>query len=80
MQIFWKLFLKCTLGQSSYLTSDFVRPNSNKAMLLQISLRFGIGIFNNDFVFCEAEFLGVGDEFFLYHAMISSLVPVKRNN
>ena len=56
-QIFRKSSLIFTFGQGSCLTSDFARPNSNKAVLLQISQRFHIGIFNNNFAFCVAEFL-----------------------
>ena len=56
-QTFRKLSLNFTFGQGSFLTSDFARPNSNKAVLLQISLRFDIAIFNNNFAFCVAEFL-----------------------
>ena len=41
-----------TFGQSSCLTSNFARPNSNKAVLVQIFLRFAIVIFKNNFVFC----------------------------
>ena len=37
--------------------SDFAYPNSVKAVLLQISLRSEIVIFNNNFVFCLAGFL-----------------------
>ena len=37
--------------------SDFARPNSNKAVLLQISLRFEVVIFNNNFIFYVAGFL-----------------------
>ena len=56
-QILRKSSLDFTFGQGSCLVSDFARPNSNKAVLLQISLRFDIDIFNNNFVFCVAEFL-----------------------
>ena len=41
-----------TFGQGSCLISDFARPNSNKAVLVQVFLRFEIVIFNNNFVFC----------------------------
>ena len=38
-------------GQGSCLISDFARPNSNKAVLVQVFLRFELVIFNNNFVF-----------------------------
>ena len=57
LQIFRKPSLNFTFGQGSFLISDFARPNSNKAVLLQISLRFDIDIFNKNFAFCVAEFL-----------------------
>ena len=41
-----------TFGQSSCLISDFARPNSNKAVLVRVFLRFEIFIFNNNFEFC----------------------------
>ena len=41
-----------TFGQSSCLISDFARPNSNKAVLVQVFWRFEKIIFNNNFVFC----------------------------
>ena len=56
-QIFRKSSLNFTFGQGNSLTSDFARPSSNKAVLLQISLRFDIAIFNNNFTFCVVEFL-----------------------
>ena len=46
-----KLSLNFTFGQGSCLISDFARPNSNKAVLVQVFLRFEIIIFNNNFVF-----------------------------
>ena len=46
-----KSSLNFTFGQGSCLISDFARPNSNKAALVQVSLRFEIVIFNNNFVF-----------------------------
>ena len=49
-----------TFGQGSCLISDFARPNSHKSVLLQISLRFDIGISNNNVAFCVAEFLEPG--------------------
>ena len=56
-QIFRKSSLNFIFGQGNCLISDFARPNSNKAVLLQISLRFDIGIFNKDVAFCAAELL-----------------------
>ena len=47
-----KLPLKFTFGQGSCLISGFAKPNSNKAVLVQVFLRFEIVIFNNNFVFC----------------------------
>ena len=41
-----------TFGQGSCLISDFARPNSNKAVLVRVFLRFEILIFNNNFEFC----------------------------
>ena len=40
-----------TFGQGSCLVSDLARPDSNKAILVQVFLRFEIIIFNNNFVF-----------------------------
>ena len=57
LKMFRKSSLNFTFDQGSCLTSDLARQNSNKAVLLQISLRFDIGIFNNNFVFCVAVFL-----------------------
>ena len=51
-EIVRKSFLNVTFGQGSCLISDFARPNSNKAVLVQVFLRFEIVIFNNNFVFC----------------------------
>ena len=45
-------FLNFTFGQGSWLISAFARSNSNKAVLVQVFLRFEIVIFNNNFVFC----------------------------
>ena len=61
-QIFRKSSLNFIFGQGSCLTFscltlDFLRSNSNKAVLLQIFLTFDIGTFNNNFAFCVAEFL-----------------------
>ena len=47
-----KSSLNFTFGQGSCLISDFARPNSNKAVLVQVFLRFEIVILNNNFVFC----------------------------
>ena len=47
-----KSSLNFTFGQGSCPISDFARPNSNKAVLVQVFLRFKIVIFNNNFVFC----------------------------
>ena len=44
--------LNLTFGQGSCLISDFARPNSNKAVLVQVFLRVEIVIFNNNFVLC----------------------------
>ena len=46
-----KLSLNFTFRQGSCLISDFARPKSNKAVLVQVFLRFQIVIFNNTFVF-----------------------------
>ena len=54
---FRKLPLNFTFSQGSCNILEFTRPNSNKAVLLQISLGFEIVIFNNNFVFCVAGFL-----------------------
>ena len=45
-----KSSLNLTFG--SCLISDFARPNSSKAVLVQVFLRFEIVNFNNNFVFC----------------------------
>ena len=47
-----KSSLNLTFGQGSCIISDFARPISNKAVLVQVFLRFEIVIFNNNFVFC----------------------------
>ena len=47
-----KLYLNFTFSQGSRLISDLARPNSNKAVLVQVFLRFEIVIFNNNFIFC----------------------------
>ena len=47
-----KQSLNFTFDQGSFLISDFARPNSNKAILVQVFLRFETAIFNNNFVFC----------------------------
>ena len=51
-KIIRKSSLNFTFGQGSCLLSDFARPNSNKAVLVQVFLRFEIVIFNSNFVFC----------------------------
>ena len=50
-EIFRKSSLNFTFGQGSCLISGFAKPNTNKAVLAQVFLRFEI-IFNNNFVFC----------------------------
>ena len=57
LKIFRKSSLKLSFGQGNYLISDFTWTNSIKAVLLQISLRFEIVIFNNNFAFFLASFL-----------------------
>ena len=47
-----KSSLNLTFGRGSCLISDFARPNSNKAILVQVFIRLEIVIFNNIFVFC----------------------------
>ena len=47
-----KSSLNLTFGQGSCLISDFARPNSKKAVLVQVFIRFETVTFNNDFVFC----------------------------
>ena len=56
-KIFGKSSLNFSFGQGRYPISDFAWPNSVKAILLQISLRSEIIIFNNNFVFCREGFL-----------------------
>ena len=51
-----KSSLNFTFGQGSCLISDFARPNSNKAALVQVFLRFEIVIFNNNLVFCMKSY------------------------
>ena len=46
-----KLTFNFTFGQGSGLISDFASPNSNKAILVQVFLRFEKVIFNNNFEF-----------------------------
>ena len=46
-----KSSLNFNAGQGSCLMSEFARPNSNKAVLVQVFLRFEIVIFNDNFVF-----------------------------
>ena len=64
-KIFRKSSLSIAFGQGSCLISEFARPNLNKAVWLQISLRFNIGIFNNNFVFLCSKVPEADDEFFL---------------
>ena len=45
LKILWKSSLNFIFGQGSCLISDISRLNSNKAVLLQMFLRFNIGIF-----------------------------------
>ena len=47
-----KSSLNLTFGQGNCLISDLARSNSNKAVLVQVFLKFQIVIFNNNFVFC----------------------------
>ena len=51
-----KLSLNLTFGQGSCLKSDFARPNSSKAVLVQVFLRFETVIFNNNFVYCMMSY------------------------
>ena len=55
--ILTKSSMNFIFGQGSCLMSDFATPNLNKTILLQISLRFEIVIFNNNFALCVAGFL-----------------------
>ena len=55
-KIFRKLSLNFTFGQGSCLISNLAVPNSNKALLLQISLKLVV-FFNNHFAFCMAGLL-----------------------
>ena len=57
LKIFRKSSLNITFGHSSSLITDFARPNSSKAVLLQISLKFAIVVFNKNFAFCVVGFL-----------------------
>ena len=68
------------IGQSSYLISDFALPNSMKAVLLQISLKFGMVIFNSNFSFCLADFLKPLMISFCSMAWVPGWLPPKRNN
>ena len=43
--------------QGCYFVSDFAWPNLIKAVLLKLSLRFEIVIFNGNFTFCLADFV-----------------------
>ena len=49
-----KSSLDFTFGQGSCLVSGCASPNSNKTVLVQVSLRFEIVNFNNNFVFCAS--------------------------
>ena len=52
-----KLSLNFTFGQGSCLVSDFAWPNSSRAILVQVFLRFEKGIFNNFFIFCSTRWV-----------------------
>ena len=56
-KIFRKSSSNFPFGQGCCLISDFARLNSNKVVLLQISLRFEKVIFNNNSTFCVTGFL-----------------------
>ena len=56
-KIFKKSSLRFSFGQGSYLISDFAWPNSVKAVLVQISLKFETVIFNSNSEFCLAGLL-----------------------
>ena len=56
-KMFRKSSLRFSFGQDSYLISGSAWINSVKAVLLQISLRFEIVIFSNNFAFCLPGFL-----------------------
>ena len=56
-KIFRKSSSNFPFGQGCCLISDFARLNSNKVVLLQISLRFEKVIFNNKYTFCVIGFL-----------------------
>ena len=47
-----KSSLNFTSDQGNFLISDFARANSNKALIVQVFLRFESVIFNNNFAFC----------------------------
>ena len=57
LKIFGKSSLNFTFGQGSCLILQFARPNSNKAVLVKIFLRFEIFIFDNNFAICLLSFL-----------------------
>ena len=80
LKMFRKLSLNFNFGQSSYLISDFALPNSMKAVLLQISLKFGMVIFNSNFSFCLAGFLKPLMISFCSMAWVAGWLPPKRNN
>ena len=73
--IFRKSSLNFSLGQGSYLISDFAYPNSVNALLIQVTQRSGIITFNNNFAFCQAGFL---KSFMI--SFCSWLISPKRNN
>ena len=56
-KIFGKSSLNFTFGQGSCLILQFARPNSNKAVLVKVFLRFDIFIFDNNFAICLLSFL-----------------------
>ena len=56
-KIFGKSSLNFSFGHGSYLISDFALPKPVRAVLLQVSLRSEIIIFNNNLGFCQAGFV-----------------------
>ena len=56
-KIFGKSSFNFIFDQGSCLILDLAGPNSDKAVLVQISPRFEIIIFNNNFAFFVAGFL-----------------------
>ena len=55
-KIFRKSSLNFTFGRAA-VSYHFARLNSNKTVLLQISMRFDTDIFNSNFAFCVVEFM-----------------------